>query len=145
LIEIEEHISTCRDCSLFREDLKKIRELTKKGTKLTLSQKIDRETRSLCHSRLISLSAVSPKKSFKQDFYSIPKVIWSALFVLVLITVSLIFLSINEIELKFPLTFETSMILTLIIQNTFMLFFAPVLIRGYKKRSQRKIIINGVT
>jgi hypothetical protein len=58
----------------------------------------------------------------------VPKVIWAAVFALVVLTGILIVSLLPGLEIEAGLTPKTVLVFTLIVQNAAMLFFAPVLI-----------------
>jgi len=62
----------------------------------------------------------------------IPKYALPVLFSLILLTAFIIAPMLKNIKLNQPLTFPTIAVLTLLIQNAAMLFFAPILIRKYR-------------
>jgi hypothetical protein len=66
----------------------------------------------------------------------IPKYIWAALASLTTLTVILLSLLLTEFNLERPLSFQTVVVLFLMIQNAGMLFFAPVLIRKYRSTNR---------
>ena len=86
------------------------------------------QTRSLCHARL--------------GRSSIPKFIWAAIGVLLLLTGILMLPLAREIGLDQPLSFPVIGVLILVLQNLLMLFFTPVLIQKFRFR--KKEPMNGL-
>jgi hypothetical protein len=73
---------------------------------------------------------------------SVPKIIWVALFALVLLTGILIISLLPDFEIEESLSLKTVLIFTLLVQNATMLFFAPVLIQKLRLPMNR-LEING--
>ena len=141
LSRIEQHIQHCSKCAQLGDDLKKIRIFLKKTTASTPPEKLVMKTQLMCHTEIKALKTGVKKFSHLSSSRLIPKYIWAALGSLITLTVILLSPLLTEFNLEQPLSFQTVAVLFLMIQNAWMLFFAPVLIR--KHRSTNRSIMTG--
>lgn len=137
---IKQHILHCSKCAQLEDDLKKIRVFLKKTALPAPPAELVRQTQLMCHTEIKALKAGVEKFSGLYSSRLIPKYIWAAL--IGLITLTMIFLSplLTEFNLELPLSFQTVVVLFLMIQNAGMLFFAPVLIRKYRSANRSLVI-----
>ncbi len=137
---IKQHILHCSKCAQLEDDLKKIRVFLKKTALPATPAELVRQTQLMCHTEIKALKAGVEKFSGLYSSRLIPKYIWAAL--IGLITLTMIFLSplLTEFNLELPLSFQTVVVLFLMIQNAGMLFFAPVLIRKYRSANRSLVI-----
>ncbi len=140
LSRIKQHLLHCSKCAQLENDLKKIRVFLKKTVRPTPPADLVRQTQLMCHTEIKALKAGVKKFSGLSSSRLIPKYIWAAL--IGLITLTMIFLSplLTEFNLELPLSFQTVVVLFLMIQNAGMLFFAPVLIRKYRSANRSLVI-----
>lgn len=128
---IEKHLTRCSSCARFREDLLKIRNGLKIFSSPAPSDKLVKKTRSLCHAEMEASGAYGSKAIQRTQPGAVPKIIWAALFVLVILSGILIISFLPGFEAEKSLSLRTALIFTLIVQNAAMLFFSPVLIQKF--------------
>jgi hypothetical protein len=123
----------CKDVDSFSEDaalgdnLREIRIHLHEAPIPMPSEVFFEQTRFLCHARLKRLP--------------IPKFIWAAFAVLLILTGTLMLPLARVIQLDQPLALPAIGVLILVFQNLLILFFTPVLIQ--KSRSRKKDNMNG--
>ena len=136
LSAIEQHFTQCTECVCFQEDFRNIRISLKKMSTLIPPDELERRTKVLCQDELESRLG-SEKQLVSQTRPSpVPWIIWGALVSLIVLTGFFMVSLFRDIGLEQPLSFESVFVLSLMLQNAVMLFFAPVIIRKYQ--SQRK-------
>jgi len=108
----------------FQKDLEFIRSHLKKMPKPEPSPEFFKKTRILCHQKL-SGSSHSPK---------IPRSIWIALAVNIVLIAFLLLPFTRALKSDQPLSLPMVGVLILIIQNAAMLFFSPVIIKKFKTK-----------
>jgi hypothetical protein len=126
---VEQHVTRCPSCSRFQEDLQNIRNGLKSFSCPSPSEELLRRTRSLCHSEWESMRVSGAGVLPGNRSRSVPKIIWASVFALVVLTGILIISLLPGFEIGKPLSLKTALVLTLIVQNAAMLFFAPVLLQ----------------
>lgn len=109
------------------DDLREIRTHLRGLTIPMPTEEFYEQTRLLCHAKLRDSS--------------IPKFVWAALAVLLVLTGVLMLPLGREIGLEQPLSLPAVGVLILVLQNLLMLFFTPVLIKKFRFR--KKDMING--
>ena len=109
------------------DDLREIRTHLRSVTIPMPTEEFYEQTRLLCHAKLRDSS--------------IPKFVWAALAVLLVLTGVLMLPLGREIGLEQPLSLPAVGVLILVLQNLLMLFFTPVLIKKFRFR--KKDMING--
>jgi len=127
LEKIQQHISCCASCAGLEDDLRKIRFYLQKMQPQIPSVELLEHTRKMCHAQL--------------NAPSIPKYIWAALAVLLVLTSVLMLPFAREFMEGKSLSFPLVSAFILMIQNLVMLFFAPVLIQRFRLR--KKDAVNG--
>jgi hypothetical protein len=132
---VEEHLADCAQCTQLRDDLKKIWMDMKAMPKPVLPPELAEKTRERCYAELKKQYEVK-KSALRSSPGPIPIYVWAVLIVLTVLTMFVTIPVISEIRLDESLSFKSAAVLTLIIQNAVMLFFAPVLIRKYRSRKQ---------
>lgn len=132
LVQIEEHVQSCAKCARLWEDLKKIRYCLKNMPIPKPPAEIVNQTRSICLAEIGKLHPTNQRVSFRGSSPIIPIYIWAASAALVILTMIFVLPLVREININQSLSFQNIMVLTLIIQNTVMLFFAPILIRKFQ-------------
>jgi len=134
---IEQHVGRCEHCARFQGELGKIRTGIKAMPMPELSADIAENTRLRCYAEMKKQrKAALEKRSSPALSRPIPVYVWATLFVLTLLTMVITFPVIGEIRFDQTLTFKAAAVLTLIIQNAVMLFFAPILIRKYRSKRE---------
>ncbi len=119
------HLSHCARCAAFASDLQKIRTYLHEEPIQMPSAEFFEKTRVMCHVRI--------KKS------SIPKVIWIAFGILLILTGVLMLPLAREIWVDQPLSFPMISVMILLLQNLLMLFFTPVLIQRFRSRKKARM------
>ncbi len=110
----------------FKKDLEFIRTHLKKMQKPEPSYDLVEKTRNLCHQKLLSRSLPS----------TVPKSIWIA-FALTVIIIGVLMLPFTKsLKLGQPFTLQNAGILILIAQNACILFFTPVIIRKFRQKQK---------
>lgn len=134
---IEQHSNSCIECARFQEDLGMLRRYLSTKTAPAPPDQLNHQTRSLCFTALQEptkeqvLPAASPS-------VRIPRYVWAALSLLIVLTGIFIFPFFKELTLS-P-SFHSLMTLTLMIQNGVMLCLAPILLRKYREKNQDSTI-----
>ncbi len=141
LSRIKQHILHCSKCAQLEDDLRKIRIFLKKTAPPTPPVELVRQTQLMCHTEIKALKAGVKKFPGLSSSRLIPKYMWAALIMLITLTVILFSPLLTEFNLERPLSFQTVVVLFLMIQNAGMLFFTPVLIRKY--RSTNRSLVTG--
>jgi anti-sigma factor RsiW len=131
LSAVEEHVERCARCASLRGDLGKIRVYLKRMPRPVLSAELAARTQSMCQVELGSRLLSKAKTNARNHPRSIPKLIWAALFSLTILTSILVLVLLKDFDLKLPLSPQTVVVLTLMVQNAGMLFFAPIMIRKF--------------
>lgn len=140
LSRIKQHLLNCSKCGQLEDDLKKIRVFLKKTVLPTPPPELVRQTQLMCHTEIKALKTGVKKVSALSSSRLIPKYIWAALVSLITLTVILLSPLLTEFNLEQPLSFQTVVVLFLMIQNAGMLFFVPVLIRKYRSTNRSLVI-----
>jgi hypothetical protein len=120
--EVAQHLSQCAKCAAFSSDLQKIRTYLHEEFIQMPSDEFFGKTRVLCHARI--------------GRSSIPKFIWIAFGVLLILTGVLMLPLAREIWVDQPLSFPMISVMILLLQNLLMLFFTPVLIQKFRSRKK---------
>ena len=130
---ILDHVQNCAECARFQEETMKIREYIDLAAGPALPIELDLKTRAVCHNWLDRTAAL--KHDTGTGIHAaIPKLIWGALFALILITGFIALPFFKELRSDGPLSYQSFFVFTLMVQNVVMLFFAPVIIRKHKTR-----------
>ncbi len=132
---VEEHLADCAQCAQLRDDIKKIWMGVKAMPKPVLPPELAEKTRERCYAEL-KKQFEARKSTLRASASPIPIFVWAVLIALTLLTMFITIPVISEIKLDESLTFKSAAVLTLVIQNAVMLFFAPVLIRKYRSKKQ---------
>lgn len=134
---IDQHVGLCPHCARFQEELGKLRTGIKAMPVPELSPDLAENTRLRCYDEMKNQrEAAREKRSSQTLSRPIPVYVWATLFVLTLLTMVIIFPVIREIKFDQTLSFKAAAVLTIIIQNAVMLFFAPILIRKYRSKKE---------
>lgn len=127
LISIKKHTEQCEKCSSFQNEYKNLRLSLKNNPAPELSQELDLNTQKMCR------KALNPQKKLTP---SIPPFIWGLLMALIILSVIMFIPVLKDFKLNEPLSSQALFVLTFFIQNTVMLFFAPVLIKKFREKKQ---------
>jgi hypothetical protein len=124
VLEVEErvafdgHLKHCSECASFKDFRKGLRFSIENVPAQRLPSELDNKVRLICHAELRRKSS------------GVPWMIWAALAVLLLLTIDFLIPRIEKFWQDQKITLETSLVLVLLLQNSLMLFFAPVIMRG---------------
>ena len=91
-----------------------------------------KKTKDACYAEMEAMRVPGVSAIQRVRPRSVPKLIWAAVFALVVLTGILIISLLPGFEIEESLSLETILIFTLIVQNAAMLFFVPVLIRKFR-------------
>jgi anti-sigma factor RsiW len=133
LSAVKEHVERCARCASLRNDLGKIRVYLKRMSRPVLSAELAAGTRSICQAELGSRPLSRARMNARNHLKSIPKLIWAALFSLTVLTSVLVLVLLKDFDLKLPLSPQAVVVLTLMVQNAWMLFLAPIVIRKFSQ------------
>lgn len=133
---IEKHLETCDKCASFRDDVINIRSALRKLPVVNPSPELLKQTQSRCQTEIARANIDYKRSSFQIVSSSpIPFYIWAVLAVLLLITMSFVLPQMKDLKLNQSLSFPNILVFSLILQNTAMLFFAPVLIKKFRVKN----------
>lgn len=130
--KLDAHILSCPKCSSFSEHLYKIHRGINKMKAPEPSMKLLEKTSALCHRELMRQSRVFSFENSRQLTAKTPKLIWTALGASLVLIIVWAFPILKEFVNEQIITQRTIYVITIIIQNILMLFFAPVLLRSMK-------------
>lgn len=126
---IQEHIKRCSTCARFQDDLEKIRTGLRTSLSPTPSDELWEKTRARCVKEMQTRDMSPNRKAIKLPGDSPPKIIWIALLSLIILTVLVMIHILKDFNWDGTLSFPAAVVLTLILQNTAMLIFSPILLR----------------
>jgi len=130
---IEQHVTRCSSCARFQEALQRIRTGLQILPCPDPSEELVKKTKSLCYAEMKAMRVSDSCSIQRAQPRSVPKIIWAAVFALVVLTgILIISLLPLGFEIQESLSLKTVLIFTLIVQNAAMLFFAPVLIQKFR-------------
>ncbi|MFC1502282.1 hypothetical protein ACFL6A_02610 [bacterium] len=130
--ELTGHLSQCSDCASLESELETIRTGIKKWPVPELSEKLDEETRTLCHAQLAGMKKHSIVKRPSSSILTTPRFIWAILISLVILSLFWIIPTLKDFQFEEPMNFKTSAALAFLIQNSLMLIFSPLLLRPHR-------------
>jgi hypothetical protein len=126
-----QHIAECPKCADFQKGITLIQEGLAGIDSPSLPKELDLKTRFLCFSQV-----EKKKVRFKVP---IPKLIWTGLGIISIITMIWFFQSMQNFNLE-EMNAQTWIVITIIFQNAMMLILAPVLIRKIKHHGNMNLI-----
>lgn len=130
---LAEHLNRCADCLAFKNELQAVSGLMKAIRAPELSSELDEKTREKCHGALRKAGTIKETAETSPRLFGLPRGILASLFLLVAITLVLVFPTIGELSFKETLSAGEMFTLMLILQNAVMLLFSPVLFRKYSR------------
>lgn len=140
---IEQHVIRCSSCARFQEDLQSIWVGLQTLSYPDPSEELVKKTKSLCYAEMEVMRVSGSRSIQRTQPRSVPKIIWAAVFALVVLTgILIISLLPLGFEIQESLSLKTVLIFTLIVQNAAMLFFAPVLIQKFRS-PKNGFVLNG--
>ena len=120
--DLERHLAACPDCAAFQADLARIRGHFGSEASPVLPPALDARTRAAWRAELLS-----PRSA------PLPRGLRAALAILTALTAVVVYPIFAAPEIVEPLSFRTAAMIALLLQNGMMLFFAPILLRKFKK------------
>ena len=129
--QIQNHLSSCSSCARFWENLSFVQKQMDLLPAAALPPELREETHQLCRSVLEGLEDAAPASGFNRA--GLPKIIWAAVFLLLGLTAGIVTTLFTDLNLSEGLTPKSTLIVTIMIQNAVMLFFAPVLLRRHQR------------
>lgn len=136
---LADHLSGCRECLAFKQELLLLGGLIGENRFPELSTDVEREVRKRCHRALRERETAKQAAEKIPAWLGIPRGILLSLFLLVAITMILILTGFGEISIGNTLSAGDLLILMLVLQNAVMLLFSPVLFRKYGRMTSRNI------
>jgi len=133
---IEQHVADCAQCARFKDELEKIQACIKKMPLPVPKPELVQKTRKRCYAEIFPQQAKKTGITQQLPIHPLPKLMWAALFSLILLTVLFFAPAFKEILEQQILSFSSAVVLTLIIQNAVMLILTPVLLRKYRWKQQ---------
>lgn len=130
---LEKHLAECEVCARFQNQYQNIRLSLSTSPKPALPHLLDSLTLGACQDWIYT-AATTGKVIPSSSKSALPKLVWSALFLLTVLTVIILIPLLKEFQLDQNISVSTAVALTLILQNAVMLFFAPLIIRRARFR-----------
>jgi len=131
---VEEHTAQCGECARFRRDLETIRRGVAEMPQPQLSRLLAEETERCCREAARSGSAGTIPLPARWRRFPIPRLIWAAIPVLLILTVSFMAFGLNDL-LNQSVSLSAAAFIALLLQNGVMLVLAPILILSHRRRS----------
>jgi hypothetical protein len=125
-VQIRNHLRSCSSCARFWEDLSLVQDRIGLLPAVTPPLRLQEETRRLCLEALEAQETEAPAAGLRRA--PLPKIIWAALFLLLGLTAGIVTSLFTDLDLSRGLELKSAIILTIMIQNGVMLFFAPLLL-----------------
>ncbi|MFA9454193.1 MAG: hypothetical protein ACERK6_09780 [Candidatus Aminicenantaceae bacterium] len=139
---MDEHIVRCERCARFLESVEAIRRGVGDLPRPAPSDRIDHQVRTLLQNADAARRIPATPLPSRWESLSIPRFIWAAIPVLVVLT-SLIMASGLQDVLDKTGSFLASTFVALLLQNAAMLVFAPILIRALRRKGSQPEWNNG--
>lgn len=135
-LRLKQHCSRCESCSHFKENIEEIHFSLKRSDPPALPADLDKHTKDLC---LDEMNRKKERSRYEQRPLrpQVPGYIWAVFALLTILTSFLLFSGLKTINADQPLSLGTIFMLTVILQNTVMLFLSPLIIR--KNRTKQRI------
>jgi hypothetical protein len=133
---MEEHLERCEGCTGFRESLTAVRHGVEDLPLPTPSGTVDARVRALVRNAGAARSGAAEPLPPRWGSFSIPRFIWAAIPVLVILT-SLIMASGLQDVLDKTGSFLAATFFALLLQNAVMLVFTPILIRMLRRKESQ--------
>ncbi len=131
---MKKHLKSCTRCTDFMKFWNEFQQPLENILIPPLPAELEETVRLLCLEKLKRLERrQNHDRSEQLSHIPIPWSIWAALTVLVIVTFGLITPEIESLWQNQKITAWTVVVLILIMQNTLMLFFAPVILRLYRR------------
>lgn len=139
--KIQTHIISCKNCTQFLQHLRKVKKYIFQLPSPPPSNKCLIDTKQLCLSLLSNKNRlISSLERSLPIRKTTPKFVWVILSLLILVTVSWVIFVLSG-DWKGTEYFDKKLFLvTITLQNMFMLLFAPLLLKYFKKQSLEKLL-----
>ncbi len=132
--DLEVHLSQCQTCSRLMDNLTTLHRQSQTVKSYDLPANLDRSTLSLCLKELSKVGEKIKTAPVKGQWKSVPIPIWAIFFLLTALTLFFILPYFEQFFSGQALPSGNHFTLIIIIQNTFMLFFSPILIGKFRKK-----------
>ena len=132
--DMERHLARCDRCARFRESLEAVRIGVRDLPHPAPSGSVDARVRALIGNAGSILREPAQPLPARGGSFSIPRTIWAAIPVLVILTSIIMTSGLKELLDKTGSLLAATFI-ALLIQNTAMLVFAPILIRALRQKA----------
>ena len=133
---VEQHVSGCARCAGFQKNLDEIRTHLNTSPPPVLSETLKKKTRANCLEEIRRQPISGPEISLKPSTAAIPKFIWAALTLIILLTGVVMIHLIGDFKWTDIFSFSNATFFTLILQNAAMLILAPILLRKFRQRKR---------
>lgn len=131
--DLVRHLSECRRCSQFRDDIERIRgglrELPRPAPRKDLAD----QTRARCLAAIAADTATSPCARPETPPAPVPVAIWAALAALIILTGLIMIPGLGEL-IDRTRSLLSAAVLALLLQNAVTLILAPILLRACRNR-----------
>jgi anti-sigma factor RsiW len=131
---MEKHLDRCERCARFRESMEAVSQGVKDLPRPLPSDSVDNEVRTLLQDADASRRYPAAPLPSRWDSISIPRLIWAAIPVLVVLTALLMATGLQDI-LDETGSFLGATFVALLLQNAVMLVFAPILIKALRRKT----------
>jgi anti-sigma factor RsiW len=126
---VEAHLAVCAGCERFSVFWRDLAVRLDRGRAPELTPDLAEKVRAAAHAEIYSRLGERTGRAARTSSAPVPALIWAALAVITVLTVGFLLPGIEEFLQNPRLSFETALVLILLLQNALTLFFAPVLMR----------------
>jgi|GEM_PF-3289754 len=131
--KIRDHISRCSRCTAYADRLDLIRKSIRDESAALPPQSLVRETREICHTKIYEIFSYRTAGRSDRKVSSMPAGILACILSIVFITFAwLIYLLIKFSTERFA-SMETLIVSAILLQNLYVILFAPILINKFKR------------
>jgi hypothetical protein len=124
-----EHLESCPRCAAFRSFREGLRNCLREATGPELRVEFSDSVRLRCQSEFNSFSRGPAGQGFRRGQAQVPWPIWTAFAFLTGLTLFFLIPGLEQFRQSGQLTLGTALVLTVILQNSLMLFASPLLMR----------------
>jgi len=128
-LAVDRHLAQCAACASLRDYWKEVQFSLQNEPVPSLPFALEERVRLACHEELNSKLHLQTRPALRAPSAPVPWPIWAALAALILLTLAFLIPCIEEFLEKQSFSLRTVLVLVLILQNSLMLFFAPVIMR----------------
>jgi predicted anti-sigma-YlaC factor YlaD len=138
---IQKHLKSCKNCTQFYFQLQKIKKILPQISSPTPSNNCLQNTRQLCLSLLNKKNELMlPSERMLTIKKTTPKFVWIILSLLILFTVSWFLFVLTGDGKEVTHINKKLWLITIALQNIFMLFFLPLLLKYFKKQTLERLL-----